>query len=199
MDGGFGRVGTLAAGFGNGTFGTPPLVEAADKKTFFHNNICTTIECAVEFYVTAEFNNSPSGLLLRSLPPFQPLNLGQFEIFSISAFLRVINALENIRAATEKLESGRSLSDLPGRRLGHARNIFKLAVADINDAYRVLNEGKDAQFKPNGLHPEARALLQYAKDNCAMVESARSRAERNYRIAEAINALAAAKKEIVKP
>src|SRR5262249_47147192 len=37
-DGGFGRSGTLATGFGNGTFNTPPLVEAADKKTFFHNN-----------------------------------------------------------------------------------------------------------------------------------------------------------------
>jgi cytochrome c peroxidase len=199
VDGGFGKVGTLAGGFGNGTFNTPPLVEAADKKAFFHNNLCTGIECAVQFYTTAEFNDSPSGLLLRSLPPFQPVSLGQVEIFSIAAFLRAINALENIRAATEKLESARALNDVQGRRLSHSEKIFKLALADMNDAYRVLNEGRDSQFKPNGLHPAARTLLEYAKDNCALVESSRSTAERKYRIAEALNALAAAKREIVNP
>jgi cytochrome c553 len=199
VDGGFGRAGTLAAGFGNGTFNTPPLVEAADKRTFFHNSLCTTIECAVQFYTTTEFNNSPSGLLLRSLPPFQPLNLGQVEIFSIAAFLRVINALENIHAATEKLESARSLNDVAGRRLSHSQKIFKIAVADINDAYRDLNEGRDFQIKPNGLHPAARTLLEYAKDNCQMVDSSRSTAERNYRINEALNALVSAKNEIVNP
>jgi cytochrome c peroxidase len=194
VDGGFGKAGTLAAGFGNGTFNTPPVFLSADKKTLFHNNLCTTIECAVQFYVTAEFNNSPSGLLLSS-----PLNLGQEDIFSISAFLRVINALENIRAAVEKLENGRAVNESRSRRSLHSQKIFKLACADIKDAYRVLNEGRDLQFKPNGLHPAARSLLEYATDNCEMIGSSRSKREGDFRIGEALVALAAAKEEIVNP
>ena len=192
VDGGFGKAGTLAAGFGNGTFNPPPLVEAADKKTFFHNNLCTTIECAVEFYNSDAFNDSPSGAIA-------PISLGQDEVFQVAAFLRAINALENIRAAIEKLENARVLSDAGELRLPQLQKLFRLAVADIKDAYRVLNEGKDFQFKPNGLHPAARTMLEYAKDNCEMIYSSRSKVERNYKIAEALNALALAKKEIVSP
>jgi hypothetical protein len=192
VDGGFGNAGTLAAGFGNGTFNPPPLVEAADKRTFFHNNLCTTIECAVEFYNSDAFNDSPSGAIA-------PISLGQDEVFQVAAFLRAINALENIRAAIVKLENARVLSDSHAHRPLQLHKLFRLVVADINDAYRVLDEGKDLQFKPNGLHPAARTMLEYAKDNCEMVASSRSKAERNYRIAEALNALALAKKEIVNP
>jgi cytochrome c peroxidase len=199
VDGGFGRGGSLANGFGNGTFNTPPLVEAADKKTFFHNNLCNTIECAVEFYTTTEFNDSPSGLLLRSLPPFLPLSLGQDEVFQVAAFLRAINALENIRAATEKLLNGRAQIEASGDRSRQSQRIFKLASADIKDAYRVLNQGRDPQFKPEGLYPGARRWLEYAGDNCDMVGLARSKAERDYLIAEALSALATAKIDIVKP
>jgi cytochrome c peroxidase len=192
VDGGFGRTETLADGFGNGTFNTPPLVEAADKKAFFHNNLCNRIECAVEFYISDAFRLSPAGAIA-------PIALGQVEVFQVAAFLRVINALENIRAATEKLQNARSFNDVEGRRLSDPRKIYKLAYADINDAYRVLNEGKDPVFKQDGLHPAAFPLLQYAQDNCEKAETSQSKGERNYRITEALNALASAKKEIVKP
>ncbi len=46
---------------GDGTFNTPPLVEAADTGPFFHNNARATIEQAVAFYNSDAFNNSPSG------------------------------------------------------------------------------------------------------------------------------------------
>ncbi|MEY4546015.1 MAG: hypothetical protein RL685_2210, partial [Pseudomonadota bacterium] len=39
--------------FGNGTFNTPPLIEAADTGPFFHTNAFTTIEDATRFYTTA--------------------------------------------------------------------------------------------------------------------------------------------------
>ena len=52
---------------GDGTFNTPPLVEAADTGPFFHNNSIDTIEGAVAFYNGAAFNNSPAGLFLASI------------------------------------------------------------------------------------------------------------------------------------
>ena len=193
IDGGNGTVGTLADGFGNGTFNTPPLVEAADKRAFFHNNLCNTIECAVGFYTTSAFDTSPAGILTGGI------NLGQFEVFGVAAFLRVINALENIRSAIEKLENAQALSDSHAHRPLQLHKLLRLVIVDIDDGYRVLNEGRDPQFKQLGLHPEARTLLEYAKDNCEMVQSSRSKKERNYRIAEALNALAVAKMEIVNP
>ena len=44
---------------GDGTFNTPPVVEAADTGPFFHNNSVETIEGAVAFYNGDAFNNSP--------------------------------------------------------------------------------------------------------------------------------------------
>jgi hypothetical protein len=198
VDGGFGKAGSLAAGFGNGTFNTPPLVEAADKKVFFHNNLCTRIECAVAFYGSTEFNNSPAA---NNSPAgvITPITLGQVDTFQLAAFLRVINALENIRAASEKLENAQLLNETNGGHLNHRNKIFTLANADIKDAYRVLNEGRDLQFKPNGLHPTARTFLEYAQENCELLESTRTKAERSYRLTEALNALESAKNDIINP
>lgn len=196
-DGGFGREPNppepnSPESFGNGTFNTPPLVEAADKKAFFHNNLCNSVECAVAFYSSAAFNNSPSG-------SFAPIALGQVETFQVAAFLRAINALENIRAATAKLENAQSGLNSQAYTLPQLQRLFRLASADIQDAYRVLDEGKDLQFKVDGLHAEARTLLEYAKSNCELIHVAWGKAERSYRISEALNALAEAQKEIVNP
>jgi mono/diheme cytochrome c family protein len=57
-DGGFGKDGPEGGPFGDGTFNTPPLVEAADSGPFFHNNVITTIEGAVDFYNSDAFNNN---------------------------------------------------------------------------------------------------------------------------------------------
>jgi cytochrome c peroxidase len=190
-DGGFGRdPGDVLLGIGNGKFNTPSLVEAADKKTFFHNNLCDRIECAVQFYNSVAFNTSPSGAIA-------PISLGQVEVFQVAAFLRAINALENIRAAMAKLENAQSLTEAHG--LPQLQKISRLASADILDARRVLAEGKDLQFKPAGLHPAAQAMLEYAYENCQMVPTAKGKADRAYRVSQALNALATAKSEIVDP
>jgi hypothetical protein len=191
-DGGFGREGNLTDGFGIASFSTPPLVEAADKRAFFHNNLCDTIECAVDFYNSLSFNSSPAAA-------FASINLGQSEVFAVAAFLRAINALENIRSAIEKLENVQSLSNSQALRLPQLQRIFRLASVDIRDAYRVLEEGRDPQFKPGGLYPTARSYLEYAMENCDMARSLRSRAERNYRITEALNALVEARDDILAP
>lgn len=49
---------------GDGTFNTPPLVEAADAWPFFHDNSVATLEAAVAFYDGDSFNNSPAGKAL---------------------------------------------------------------------------------------------------------------------------------------
>jgi len=145
-DDGFGRP-------GDGTFNTPPLVEAADTGPFFHNNAIETIEGAVGFYDGESFNNSPSGqLLAQGDPNGVGIELDGTQIVAVAAFLRVLNALENIRQSVELLES----SDKKGfAERKEARELLKQAVIETRDSIKVLDGA--------GLHPEAVAHLKKAK------------------------------------
>lgn len=134
---------------GDGTFNTPPLVEAADTGPFFHNNAVETIEGAVAFYNGEAFNNSPAGRLLAGATG-GGINLDGTQVVAVAAFLRVLNALENMRAATALLEQSRD------EKRGAARETLKLAVAETEDAAQVLAGG--------GLHPAAAAHLEEARD-----------------------------------
>jgi mono/diheme cytochrome c family protein len=137
-DDGFGRP-------GDGTFNTPPLVEAADTGPFFHNNAIETIEGAVAFYNGQSFNNSPSGKFLASTDPNGVgIRLDGTQVVAVAAFLRVINTLENIRQAIELLARSESLGsfDRP-----EAERLLRLAVAETGDSISVLTG--------SGLHPEA--------------------------------------------
>lgn len=146
-DDGFGRP-------GDGTFNTPPLVEAADTGPFFHNNAIETIEGAVGFYDGESFNNSPSGKLLAQADPNGVgIKLDGTQIVAVAAFLRVLNALENIRQSLDLLASS--------SKKGYAervddRDLLKRAVSEMQDSIKVLDGG--------GLHPEAVAHLQKAKE-----------------------------------
>ncbi len=133
---------------GDGTFNTPPLVEAADTGPFFHNNAVETIEGAVAFYNGDAFNTSPAGQLLAGATG-SGINLDGTQVVAVAAFMRVINALENIRSAVALLEQGRRLK----RKL--ARDRLELALAETADAIAVLAGG--------GLHPEAVRHLTEAK------------------------------------
>jgi len=146
-DDGFGRP-------GDGTFNTPPLVEAADTGPFFHNNAIETIEGAVAFYNGDAFNNSPSGQLLAQNDPRRVgIRLDATQVVAVAAFLRVLNALENIRQSLDLLESS--------AKKGFAERaedleFLKRAVSETKDSIKVLDGG--------GLHPEAVAHLQNAKE-----------------------------------
>jgi cytochrome c peroxidase len=145
-DGGFGRNSQDPKGtgpFGDGTFNTPPLVEAADTGPFFHNNAVNTIEEAVAFYGTDEFNKSPAAL-------FVPIAMNGEEARAIGAFLRVINALENVRSSIALQERAED-----GHRLGKVRELLRLSIAETNDAIKVLSEA--------GLHPGAVSHLRIAR------------------------------------
>ncbi len=138
---------------GDGSFNTPPLVEAADSGPFFHNNPIGTIEGAVAFYNGDAFNQSPSGRFLASLDPEGVgIRLDATQLEAVAAFLRVINALENIRASLEQLEfAGR----VPwGERKRRSRALAQ-ALEETDDAIRVLSEA--------ALHFDAVAQLKEAR------------------------------------
>lgn len=138
-DDGFGRP-------GDGTFNVPPLIEAADSGPFFHNNSIQTIEGAVGFYDGESFNNSPAGQAVGGI------ELDGTQIVAIAAFLRILNALENIRLSVEELE--KSLGRRPSA--GESRRqLLTRALNETRDGIRVLKGG--------GLHPDAVAHLQKAK------------------------------------
>ncbi len=136
---------------GNGEFNTPTLVEAADTGPFFHNNSIETIEGAVGFYNGDTFNNSPAAV--GGMFPVGLINLDATQVVAVAAFLRVINAFENIRFAIE-LED-RAL-DARGRRHGNTalKRLLRQAMAENGDAMEVLDGG--------GLHPQAVAHLKAA-------------------------------------
>jgi cytochrome c peroxidase len=155
-DGGFGKVGSLAAGFGNGTFNTAVLVEAADTGPFFHDNSIDTIEGAVAFYNSDAFKNSPSG-------PLAPINLQATQVEAIAAFLRVINALENIRLS---IECGRAAKSVSSQNPRAASELLAQAGKEAGDAVFVLAN----RF----LHPAAVKSLDRAIESFERAKSGRS-------------------------
>jgi hypothetical protein len=187
-DGGFGRELNLDGGFGDGTFNTPSLVEAADSPPFFHNNLVDTIEKAVGFYNSFSFQHSPAGGFIATLGG---ISLTDGDINRVAAFLRVINALENIRSAEEKLTSA-----LHGTGLPEVHKLVRLAIVDINDAHRVLAQALPAPT-PTGVHPMARASLDNAKHFCETAQATRSKVARDFEINAALSALELAKADMV--
>ncbi|MHC4415196.1 MAG: hypothetical protein ACYS0G_07930 [Planctomycetota bacterium] len=138
---------------GDGTFNTPPVVESADTGPFFHNNSVETIEGAVAFYNGDAFNNSPAGRILASNDPNGVgINLDATQVVAVAAFLRVINALENILESITQLKegAGKRLSGSTPAKVRRAR-----AVRETEDGIRVLKGG--------ALHPEAVVHLKEAR------------------------------------
>jgi hypothetical protein len=131
-DGGFGLTpnGDRLGGFGNGTFNTPPLIEAAATGPFFHNNAVHTLEDAVNFYNSEAFNTSPSGSRVR-------IDLTPTQVLAVATFLRVINAQENIRSAIEKAKMAQQ-----ARGVRQEERILSISRAEIGHAIRVLEAGK---------------------------------------------------------
>jgi hypothetical protein len=136
---------------GDGTFNTPPLVEAADTGPFFHDNAIETLEGAVAFYNGAAFNNSPAGRALAGTDPRGVgIRLEATQVVAVAAFLRVINVLENIRQSIMLLEASLAMSSSEEK-----RRLLERAIRETDDSTRVLEGG--------GLHPGAVAHLQEAR------------------------------------
>ncbi len=143
-DGGFGVAPFPATpgAFGDGTFNTPPLVEAADTPPFFHDHSVGSLEGAIAFYNSAAFAASPAGVTMAGLDSAGiGIVLEATEIEEVAAFMRVLNVLENVRVA--RAASAAALAT-PSRREAKAQ--VAAAIPEVTDAIEVLSEGR--------LHPE---------------------------------------------
>lgn len=118
-------------GFGHGTslFNVPTVIEAADTGPFFHANQIDTVEGLVSFYATQRHLRNG-----EVLPPIVGLNGSQ--VANVAAFLRVLNADENLRSAIELIDHAEQLT----RRRDRHTNL-KIARAEITDAIEVLDGG----------------------------------------------------------
>ncbi len=182
LDGGFGleRIWVGGFQFGNGTFNPPPLVEAADTAPFFHNNAALTLEDAVAFYNSDQFDASPGGLFVGGI------DLDSVQVDQIAAFLRVLNALENIRAVIECHDRLRTQTDLSAMK---ASLVF--CMADNEDAVEVLTES------PLGLHPVAVDSLTAALDDQSAAAAATTVAAFIAELDNALVALEAARADML--
>jgi cytochrome c peroxidase len=138
---------------GDGTFNTPPLVEAADTGPFFHDSSVATLEDAVAFYNSEAFAESPSGRALIDATG-SAIDLDDDEVFAVAAFLRVLNALENIRQADVYLREARAYAETAQGERG-----LRLAPEEIRDAVAVLEAGR--------LHDDATAKLRASLESLA--------------------------------
>ena len=169
-DGGFGAQPHADGGFGDGTMNTPSLVEAADTPPFFHNNAAETLEDAVTFYTTTTFAESRSGGFRGGAFDFTPGQVDQ-----VAAFLRAINAQENVR-------NGNALSAQAQRLPGdQARDWIRQVIAETEDAIEVLEGAATGRFQPTV--PQLRAALGHER----RALDARNDAQRNRSLQQAQN------------
>ena len=138
---------TTICSYGEERFNAPSLIETADTAPFFHNNSVNTIEEAVSFYNTPEFNQSPGHL--TSSGADRTVQIGSSQVVAVAQFLRAINALENIRNSNALLDQAKQLNADNGQEL------TKLAMADTQDAIEVLTEGQLIAY------PELRAAYKW--------------------------------------
>ncbi|HZO51630.1 MAG TPA: hypothetical protein VFB63_02890 [Bryobacteraceae bacterium] len=202
-DGGFGVLVLPAGGFGNfgftpargvfpiEEFNSPPIVEAADTGPFFHNHTVKTLEEAVAFYGTPAFQSSPFsigiGLVKVAISP----DPNDAEVQAISAFLRMLNALENIRSSVNLVERGRKMTSEED-----ARDLASLARAETIDAIQVLSEGALAKSQEPGILSArahlaaARALLDLGPESFAGIGN---------RLTQAVDKMRAARSALANP
>lgn len=160
QDGGFGGQGLTAPniatgetgplnGFGDGSFNTPPLIEAADTGPFFHHNNLGSessnlgLPGTISFYGSDAFNTSPAGKdLIKKFGT--PVTLPGNSIVEIAAFLRVLNTFFNLDLATQRLQASQRLnSEYWDYRKEIQQGLIVLARKEVADALRVLasNDG----------------------------------------------------------
>ncbi len=165
--------------FGNGSFNTPPIVEAADSGPFFPNNAIETVEESVNFYNSDAFN-AAFGAAIGGI------DLEATEVVAVAAMLRVINALENIRAASAEI--GRALT---AATLADARPHIQQAIDETGDAIEVLRCGR--------LHPRAVRSLVEADALLVRASLTVNRTARNATLNQANSKLREARGDMITP
>jgi cytochrome c peroxidase len=176
-DGGFGRTDNGDGTFGDRTFNTASVVEAADTAPFFHNNVETTLEDAIRFYTGPEFN-TPRVAAAR-------FSFTDTQIDQIANFLRGINTLQNIDVAR------RELSEILANRSNPRREQdtrLQTAFEETQNSIDVLNGG--------GIFPSAVTHLTAARNHIAQAQLSTDANERRALIQQAIAKLDQAKSAV---
>jgi hypothetical protein len=172
FDGGLGTVLNNEGTFGDKTFNSVGLVEAADTAPFFHNNVVTSLLGAVQFYSSSFFNNSDGGQAVGGIN----LNTDPTANADVTAFLRVINTAFNLEISVQRNEAAFTLengSDFGGCAEGGGGEIGEECTgggdsgkrATVDALLSLANaEGLDAVevLQASALHPNAVTLIQAA-------------------------------------
>jgi hypothetical protein len=130
-DGGFGRTANPDGTFGNRSFNTASVVEAAESAPFFHNNLVDTLEEVVEFYGGPQFNN-PRDATAR-------FSFNQLQRDQLANFMRALNVLQNIDEARRELKE---LIDNRSDPRSEQDTRLQSAFEDTQDGIDVLNGTK---------------------------------------------------------
>ena len=157
FDGGFGGVGVahpnfdsrdtgVLDGMGNGTFNTPPLIEAVDTAPFFHmNQFGTEIEDAINFYLGL-FQQSPAAAELNARFNNTPLTFDQFDRDRMARFLRALNVAFNLDIAKQRARGALTLFNrFRDTRKDVQIKLLQLAENEIDDALAVLTSPRQRQ------------------------------------------------------
>ena len=143
LDGGFGKPPALSPnipnrivpnpsqliGYGNGQFKAPPLIEAAATPPFFHDNLMPTIEAAIAFYGSPEFNQ-----------PNVVINLDADKVAGLSAFLRAFGAYELISRAIQNNNDAITAFSFYNNQADAITSVT-IAQKNISDALKLLQQG----------------------------------------------------------
>ena len=202
-DGGFGQVPTAFGSFGNTDdlpppfghfeleeFNSPPVVESADTGPFFHNHTVPDLESAVAFYGSDAFKKSvvPTAIPIQiSADPADP------EVQAIAAFLRVLNALENIRSSIDVAERGRTMI-----KVADLRDLARLSLAETDDALNVLSQGAFSTQSESAIR-SARNRLRTAKVALELAHFLRVRWAIDELLGVALQQLRGARSALVNP
>lgn len=182
-DGGFGQANRDCDGdtvndcFGDGSFNTTPLIEAADTEPFFHNNSAATIEDAVTFYTTAAFAQSPAG-------GGTAVPLTATDVANIGKFLRVLNASFNTALSSQRNSAALALennaSTDPNKK-ATVNMLLSLSSVEALDAIEVLSD--------KSLHADAVFFLFSAitKNTNVVLDNSLTTAQRKSLIQSALN------------
>jgi cytochrome c peroxidase len=176
-DGGFGRNNNGDGTFGNRTFNTTSLIEAADTAPFFHNNVESTLENAIRFYTGPEFNNPRA--------PAARFSFTAVQIDQIADFLRGLNIIQNIEVARQELAE--ILANQRDPR-GEQDTRLQTAFDETQDGIDVLTQGN--------LYPIARDNLIAARGLISQAQVTEPLSQRRPLIQQAIVKLDAARNAV---
>lgn len=216
FDGGFGGTGlalpnivtldfmppnTPKNGFGNNTFNSTPVIEAADTLPAFHlNNFgipnpspdidIDNIENVVTFYAGL-FQQSPAAIALNQR--FGGVADVGPNIDSIARFLRALNVALNLDMAKQRLRASQTLLQrFANNQLAIQKGLIDLAREEIDDALVVLTDPRTTQ----PFYPVSVTRLNEAKTQIAAALAATTSAGRQGPLSTAISRVENARDQI---